>query len=111
MHRNNIYIFLQNTDEWINTTQLSKIWEQMSEAYESGIREAWIVNAGDLKGNELPLSYFMAMAYNMEKWGYGNPANNLFFKAGNPVNHIICFFIIAWVVHCTVHCLRLMHRN
>ena len=59
--------------EWINTTQLSKIWEQMSEAYESGIREAWIVNAGDLKGNELPLSYFMAMAYNMEKWGYGNP--------------------------------------
>ncbi len=55
--------------EWINTTQLSKIWEQMSQAYEYGIKEAWIVNAGDIKGNELPLSYFMAMAYNFEKWG------------------------------------------
>lgn len=55
--------------EWINTTQLSKIWEQMSQAYEYGIKEAWVVNAGDIKGNELPLSYFMAMAYNFEKWG------------------------------------------
>lgn len=58
--------------EWINTTQLSKIWEQMSQAYEYGIKEAWIVNAGDIKGNELPLSYFMAMAYDFEKWGQKN---------------------------------------
>lgn len=58
--------------EWINTTQLSKIWEQMSEAYDFGIREAWIVNAGDIKGNELPLSYFMAMAYDYDKWGSQN---------------------------------------
>lgn len=55
--------------EWINTTQLSKIWEQMSVAYGHGIKEAWIVNAGDIKGNEFPLSYFMAMAYDFEKWG------------------------------------------
>lgn len=58
--------------EWINTTQLSKIWEQMSEAYRYGIKEAWIVNAGDIKGNELPLSYFMELAYNFEKWGSKN---------------------------------------
>lgn len=58
--------------EWINTTQLSKIWEQMSQAYNHGIHKAWIVNAGDIKGNELPLSYFMAMAYDFEKWGDGN---------------------------------------
>lgn len=58
--------------EWINTTQLSKIWEQMSQAYSHGIHTAWIVNAGDIKGNEFPLSYFMAMAYDFEKWGAGN---------------------------------------
>ena len=58
--------------EWVNTTQLSKIWEQMSEAYNHGIHEAWIVNAGDIKGNEFPLSYFMALAYNFEKWGDAN---------------------------------------
>ncbi|MCI9079643.1 MAG: hypothetical protein HFH68_12120 [Lachnospiraceae bacterium] len=58
--------------EWVNTTQLTKIWEQMSQAYNHGIHEAWIVNAGDIKGNELPLSYFMALAYDFEKWGARN---------------------------------------
>lgn len=55
--------------EWINTTPLSKIWEQMTEAYEYGVREVWMVNVGDLKGNEFPLSYFMELAYDYEKWG------------------------------------------
>lgn len=55
--------------EWINTTPLSKIWEQMTEAYEYGVHEVWMVNVGDLKGNEFPLSYFMDLAYDYEKWG------------------------------------------
>lgn len=59
--------------EWINTTQLSKIWEQMTQAYDHGIRDVWIVNAGDIKGNEFPLSYFMDMAYDFETWGTNHP--------------------------------------
>lgn len=55
--------------EWINTTPLSKIWEQMCVAYNHGINKMWIVNVGDLKGNEYPLSYFLAMAYDYDKWG------------------------------------------
>lgn len=55
--------------EWVNSTPLSKIWEQMTQCYEHGVREAWIVNVGDLKGNEFPLSYFMELAYDFEKWG------------------------------------------
>lgn len=55
--------------EWINTTPLTKIWEQMTEAYEYGVHEVWMVNVGDLKGNEFPLSYFMDLAYDYEKWG------------------------------------------
>lgn len=58
--------------EWINSTSLIKVWEQMSMAYDSGIRSAWIVNVGDLKFKEYPLSYFMALAYDYEKWGSGN---------------------------------------
>ncbi len=57
--------------EWINTTPLISIWEQMTEAYEYGVREVWMVNVGDLKGNEFPLSYFMDLAYNYEQWGIG----------------------------------------
>lgn len=55
--------------EWINSTPLSAIWEQMTLAYEYGIRDVWMVNVGDLKGNEYPLSYFMALAYDFESWG------------------------------------------
>lgn len=58
--------------EWVDSTPLSKVWEQMCQAYEYGIRDVWIVNVGDLKFHELPLTYFMALAYDYDKWGYGN---------------------------------------
>lgn len=58
--------------EWVDSTPMWKTWEQMSMAYEYGIRDAWIVNVGDLKFHEVPLTYFMALAYDYEKWGYGN---------------------------------------
>ena len=54
--------------EWINQTPLPKIWDNMTAAYEGGIREVWIVNVGDLKPMELPLDYFMALAYDYETW-------------------------------------------
>ncbi len=58
--------------EWVDSTPMSKTWEQMCMAYEYGIRDAWIVNVGDLKFHEVPLSYFLALAYDYDKWGYGN---------------------------------------
>lgn len=59
--------------EWILSTPLSLIWEQMCKAYDFGIRDAWIVNVGDLKGNEVALSYFLALAYDFDTWGSGFP--------------------------------------
>ena len=29
--------------EWVNSTPLTKVWEQMSMAYDYGIRDVWIV--------------------------------------------------------------------
>ena len=58
--------------EWINSTYLPKVWEQMTTAYEFGVRDLWIVNVGDIFTNEYPLSYFMALAYDYDKWGIGN---------------------------------------
>ena len=55
--------------EWINSSYLPKIWEQMSMAYDFGIRDLWIVNVGDIATQEFPLSYFMDLAYDFEKWG------------------------------------------
>lgn len=58
--------------EWINQTPLPKIWDNMTEAYDAGIREIWIVNVGDLKPMELPLDYFMSLAYDFENWSAPN---------------------------------------
>jgi hypothetical protein len=58
--------------EWINQTPLPKIWDNMTKAYDAGIREIWIVNVGDLKPMEFPLDYFMALAYDYETWKQPN---------------------------------------
>ncbi|MEH7419154.1 glycosyl hydrolase 115 family protein [Neobacillus drentensis] len=55
--------------EWINSSYLPKIWEQMSMAYDFGVRDLWIVNVGDIATQEFPLSFFLDLAYDFEKWG------------------------------------------
>ncbi len=55
--------------EWMPSTPFSKLWEQMCLAYDSGIRDVWILNTGDLKGNEVSLSQFLDLAYDYDKWG------------------------------------------
>lgn len=55
--------------EWMPSTKLETIWEQMSMAYDYGIKDVWIVNVGDLKGNEVALNYFLSLAYDFDKWG------------------------------------------
>lgn len=55
--------------EWLNHTNLAKAWEQLTVAYEYGVRKMWIVNVGDIKGNEYPLSFFLDLAYDYDKWG------------------------------------------
>ena len=58
--------------EWVDSTPFSKTWEQMCQAYDSGIKDVWIVNVGDVKFHEVPLTYFMNLAYDYEKWGSSN---------------------------------------
>ncbi|MGN6364408.1 glycosyl hydrolase 115 family protein [Asticcacaulis taihuensis] len=50
--------------KWINTNQIEKTWQQMDLAYDSGADRLWIVNVGDIKPMEYPLSFFMEMAWN-----------------------------------------------
>jgi hypothetical protein len=50
--------------KWINTNTISRTWEQMHLAYEYGVNRIWIVNVGDLKPLELPISFFLDYAWN-----------------------------------------------
>lgn len=54
--------------KWVNTNPLPRIWEQMQLAYQYNAREIWIVNVGDLKPMEFPISFFLDYAWNPEKW-------------------------------------------
>jgi hypothetical protein len=49
--------------KWINTNPLPKVWEQMNLAYHYGATNIWIVNVGDLKPMELPVEFFLRMAW------------------------------------------------
>ncbi len=49
--------------KWINTNPLPKIWEQMNLALDYGADRIWIVNVGDLKPLEFPMSFFLAFAW------------------------------------------------
>lgn len=52
--------------KWINTTQIERTWEQMHLAYEYGADRVWIVNVGDLKPMEFPISFFLDYAWDPE---------------------------------------------
>ncbi len=59
--------------EWMPSISFERTWEQMCMAYDYGIKDIWIVNVGDLKFNEVPLAYFMELAFDFEKWGTNSP--------------------------------------
>ena len=44
----------------------------MTTAYDFGIRDLWIVNVGDIFSNEYPLSFFLDLAYDFDRWGTTN---------------------------------------
>ena len=51
---------------WLNVTQIEKVWEQMNLCWEWGVHDLWLVNVGDLKPMELPISFFLDFAWNPE---------------------------------------------
>jgi len=57
--------------KWVNTNNVARVWEQMHLAYEYGVDKIWIVNVGDLKPMEFPISFFLDYAWDVKKWDQG----------------------------------------
>jgi hypothetical protein len=53
--------------KWVNTNPIPRVWEQMHLAYEHNVRDIWVVNVGDIKPMEFPISFFLDYAWNPEK--------------------------------------------
>ena len=58
--------------KWINVSQIQRIWEQMNLTYSHGVDRIWIVNVGDLKPMEYPISFFLDMAWNPAQFNSQN---------------------------------------
>ncbi len=54
--------------QWLNTSPLNKVWEQMSLAKQYGADRIWIVNVGHFKGYELPTEFFLSLGWNTDQW-------------------------------------------
>jgi len=54
--------------KWLNVTPITKIWEQMNLAYHHDANRIWIVNVGDLKPMEVPIEFFLTMAWDPAAW-------------------------------------------
>jgi hypothetical protein len=58
--------------KWLNTNNIARVWEQMNLAYRHGVDKIWIVNVGDLKPMEFPISFFLDFAWNPDQWNEDN---------------------------------------
>jgi hypothetical protein len=57
---------------WLNVSQNERIWEQMNLAWEHGVDRLWILNVGDLKPMEFPISFFLDMAWDPTRFNAQN---------------------------------------
>ncbi|MCL8001020.1 glycosyl hydrolase 115 family protein, partial [Brucella sp. 21LCYQ03] len=66
------YVGGPRNTKWLNVSQVSRVWEQMNLTYEHGVDRIWVVNVGDLKPMEYPISFFLDMAWNPKQF---HPSN------------------------------------
>ncbi|SCV46988.1 uncharacterized protein FFB14_09526 [Fusarium fujikuroi] len=61
--------------KWINTNSLGKVWHQLQQAYHHNARQIWVFNVGDLKPQEIPISFAMALAWDVNSIKYDTLPN------------------------------------
>ena len=62
------YVGAPRNTKWLNVTQTQQMFEQLSLAYDFGIERMWILNVGDLKPMEYPITLFMDMAWSPKEY-------------------------------------------
>lgn len=62
---------------WLGTFSPYLLYQQMSLAYDLGIRKIWMLNVGDIKPAEYQIELFMDMAWDMDRVRAGGPEKHL----------------------------------
>ena len=66
------YVGAPRNTKWLNVTPIQNMWEQLTLAADYGLDRMWILNVGDLKPMEYPITLFMDMAWKPKEFGPGN---------------------------------------
>jgi hypothetical protein len=66
------YVGGPRNSKWINISPIQRVLEQMNLSYEHKVDKLWVVNVGDLKPMEFPISFFMEMAWNPKQFNSKN---------------------------------------
>ena len=74
------YVGAPRNSKWLNVTPTQNMWEQLTLAADYGLDRMWILNVGDLKPMEYPITLFMDMAWNPRE-----------FKADDITGHTLRF--------------------
>ncbi|CEJ68958.1 hypothetical protein BN1195_01250 [Chryseobacterium oranimense G311] len=66
------YVGGPRNSKWINISPIQRVWEQMNLSYAHKVDKLWVVNVGDLKPMEFPISFFLEMAWNPKQFNAKN---------------------------------------
>ncbi|WP_291856936.1 glycosyl hydrolase 115 family protein [Marinilabilia sp.] len=66
------YVGAPRNSKWLNVTPIQHMWEQLQLTYDYGVDKLWVVNVGDLKPMEYPISLFMDMAWEPTRYTADN---------------------------------------
>ena len=58
------YVGAPRNSKWLNVTPSQNMWEQLTLAAKNGMEKLWVLNVGDLKPMEYPITLFLDMAWN-----------------------------------------------
>ena len=66
------YVGAPRNSKWLNVTPVQNLWEQMQLTYSYGVDRLWVLNVGDLKPMEYPITLFLDIAWNPERFNAEN---------------------------------------
>lgn len=74
------YVGAPRNSKWLNITPVQNLWEQMQLTYEYGVDRLWVLNVGDLKPMEYPITLFLDLAWDPDRY-----------SAATLKDHIVAF--------------------
>ena len=66
------YVGAPRNSKWLNITPIQHIWDQLALTWQYGVDKLWVLNVGDLKPMEYPISFFMDMAWDPTRYNASN---------------------------------------